>query len=451
MPSDPIEKPQRWQGFSAAALIALYIAAALLPLILGVLQQVTMRSPWHGFSAGLAMTGYAMLLMQFLSSGRLRAVSGRSGIDLTMRFHQLAGIALLGFLLAHPLLYAVPRLGEGVGAALGQLNRMFGAEGLRSGVVAWWLLILLIPSAIWRDRLPGPYELWRASHGIGAALIAGLGTHHTLRVGSHSADPLLAAFWIALTALALLSLFHVYVVKPLAQRHRPWEVASNRQVAERTWEIRLKPRGAHWLDHEAGQFVWLNLGHSPFSLVEHPFSISSAPGAAELAFTIKESGDFTRRIGTIAPGTLAYIDGPHSIFTLAGRAARPLVLIAGGVGVAPVMGILRDLAARGDRRPVHLVYGNRRETQILHRDELDALKTRLDLTIDLVLAEPPPGWAGPGGQLTPAVLTTCLPAFSADTDYFICGPTAMMDSAERMLAEAGVPAGAIVSERFRYD
>lgn len=138
-----------------------------------------------------------------------------------MRFHQLAGIALLAFLLAHPFLYAVPRLGEGAGAALMQLNRMFNAEGLRSGVIAWWLMILLIPSAIWRDRLPGPYEFWRASHGIGAALIAGFGTHHTLRAGSYSADPLLAALWIALTVLALLSLFFAYVVKPLAQRRRP--------------------------------------------------------------------------------------------------------------------------------------------------------------------------------------------------------------------------------------
>lgn len=115
------------------------------------------------------------------------------------------------------------------------------------------------------------------------------------------------------------------------------------------------------------------------------------------------------------------------------------------------MGILRDLAARGDRRPVHLVYGNRRETQILHRDELDAMKMRLDLTVDLVLAEPPPGWTGRKGQLTPELLKACLPALSGDTDYFICGPTAMMDSTERMLAAAGVPAGAIISERFRYD
>jgi predicted ferric reductase len=99
-------------------------------------------------------------------------------------------------------------------------------------------------------------------------------------------------------------------------------------------------------------------------LTEHPFSISSAPvDRPRITFTIKESGDFTSRIRTIAPGTRAYLHGPHGNFTLTGRATKGIVFIAGGVGFAPIMGMLRQLKAA---HPLRLIYGNRVETQILY-------------------------------------------------------------------------------------
>lgn len=443
---------RRANGLHPIALIALYVVLGLAPLALSALQPQATGNFWRELSSGLVMVGFAMLLAQFLLSGRFRQFSGQVGIDLTMRFHQLAALTVLTFIVAHPLLFAVPRLEDGPGAAFATLQGMFSSGGLRSGVIAWWLLILLVPLAIWRDRLPGPYELWRLSHGVGAALVAGLSAHHTLRVGTYSEDPWLAGFWILLTGIALASLAHVYVLKPLLQRRSPWRVTGNRNVADRMWEVTVEPDDGRGLDYAAGQFVWLNLGHSPFSLTEHPFSISSAPASGlHLAFTIKESGDFTNHIGRVRAGTKAYLDGPHGTFTLKGRDARRIVLIAGGVGFAPVIGILRQLGAEQHPHPVHLIYGNRVETQILYRDEIDALTNRLDLRADLVLSEPPPEWTGRVGELTQQILRTCLPSPTPEALYFICGPVAMMDSVDASLIGMGVPRGQIVSERFKYD
>jgi predicted ferric reductase len=443
---------RRADGLHPLALIAFYVVLGLAPLALAALQQQPGGNVWRELSSGLAMVGFAMLLAQFLLSGRFRQVSGQVGIDLTMRFHQLAALTVLAFIFAHPFLFAIPRLEDGLGAAFTTLQRMFSSGGLRSGVIAWWLLILLVPLAIWRDRLPVSYELWRLSHGVGAALVAGLSAHHTLRVGTYSEDPWLAAFWILLTGIALASLAHVYVLKPLLQRRAPWRVTGNRKVADKMWEVTIEPDDGSGLDYAAGQFVWLNLGHSPFSLTEHPFSISSAPASGpHLAFTIKESGDFTDHIGRIPAGTVGYIDGPHGTFSLQGRGAGQIVLIAGGVGFAPVIGILRQLAEQRHPHPVHLVYGNRTETQILYRDEIDALTSRLDLRVDLVLSEPPADWTGRVGDLTPEVLRACLASPSPEALYFVCGPVAMMDSVEASLIGMGVPPGRIVSERFKYD
>jgi predicted ferric reductase len=443
---------RRLTGLHPLALIACYVVLALAPLALSALQSRAAGNVWRELSSGLVMVGFAMLLAQFLLSGRFRQVSGQVGIDLTMRFHQLAALTVLAFIVAHPFLLAVPRLEDGPGAALATLQRMFSSGGLRSGVIAWWLLILLVPLAIWRDRLPGPYELWRLSHGLGAAVVAGLRAHHTLRVGTYSEDTWLAAFWLLLTGVALASLGHVYVLKPLLQRRSPWRVTGNRNVADAMWEVTIEPDDGRGLDFAAGQFVWLNLGHSPFSLTEHPFSISSAPAAGpRLAFTIKQSGDFTNHIGKIPAGTTAYLDGPHGTFTLQGREAKRIVLIAGGVGFAPMIGILRQLAHEQHPHPVHLIYGNRVETQILYRDEIEALASRLDLHVDLVLSEPPANWTGRVGELSPEVLRACLPSAPPDALYLVCGPVAMMDSVEASLIGMGVPPGRIVSERFKYD
>jgi predicted ferric reductase len=457
MAADPEErtdrKAQAPAGLPPALLFAGYAALCLTPLLLAALQGRPPRNIFRELSAGLVMVGYVMALLQFLLSGRFEWLSGRTGIDRTMRFHQWISWTILALIVVHPLLYAAPRLAPDPTDALHGIRAMFSSPALRTGVVAWLLMILLVPLAALRDRLPFRYELWRLSHGLSAIAIALLATHHTLRVGTYSADGMLAGFWIAATLLALLAMLHVYVLKPLSQLRAPYRVTSNRKVAERMWEIVVAPERGEAMQFAAGQFAWLNLGHSPFSLTEHPFSFSSAPAdRAHLAFTVKEAGDFTNHIGSIPAGTRAYLDGPHGNFTLAGRAAKGIVFIAGGVGFAPIMSMLRQLNAERYPHPLRLIYGNRAETQILYRAETEAFRATLDFEVHYVLSEPPPGWSGLAGELTPDVLERCLaPIKGDDWLFFVCGPPPMMTSVERALIARGVPKRRIVSERFKYD
>ncbi|MDP2409631.1 MAG: ferredoxin reductase family protein [Pseudolabrys sp.] len=440
-------------GLPPLMLFAFYGLLCLFPVFLALLQGHPARNIFRELSSGLVMVGYVMTLLQFVLSGRFEWISGRIGIDRTMRFHQVTAWAILAFVLVHPFLYAAPRLYPEPMDAVNSLQRMFASPNLRSGVIAWYLMILIVLLGVFRDRLPFRYELWRLSHGLFAIAIALFGTAHTLRVGTYSADPWLAGFWIVATAVAVAAMLHIYLLKPLLKRSAPYRVVSNRKVADRMWEVAVEPDGGPAMAYAAGQFVWLNLGHSAFSLTEHPFSISSAPAERpRIAFTIKESGDFTGHIGDIAVGTRAYLDGPHGNFILAGREAKGAVLIAGGVGFAPIMGILRQLKTERYPHPLRLIYGNRVESQILYRDEIEALKKELDLQVHYVLSEPPPGWAGIVGELSADRLNACLDAIGGgDWLYFVCGPAPMMNSVERTLLDRGVPRGRIVSERFKYD
>lgn len=429
-----------------ALLLALYLGLALLPLALAAAQGLP-RRPWlDELSSGLAMAGFAVLLLEFALSGRYRRLSAAIGMDLTMRFHQMMALVALAFLLAHPFLYT-------------DYSQRPGGAGVRltpaatvTGMAAWMLLVAVVGLAWFRTSLPWPYEAWRLTHGLGALALAAFGAHHVLDTGRYAGEAWLRGFWLAACALALASLAWTYVARPLAQSRRRWRVAAVTPEAERIWRVVLEPETAHEFAFAAGQFVWLKLHRALGRITEHPFSIASAPGQLPpLQFLIKEGGDFTNGIGRVRAGTPAYVDGPYGNFTLAGRSGAGIVLIAGGVGIAPILGLARDLAATHDPRPLTVVYADRSQAQLAARAELEALAREPGRALHLVLAEPPARWTGLSGRLDTEKLKACLPREGAgDWLYFVCGPPAMIDAVEKSLAALGVPLGQIVSERFVY-
>lgn len=93
------------------------------------------------------------------------------------------------------------------------------------------------------------------------------------------------------------------------------------------------------------------------------------------------------------------------------------------------------MRARGDRRPVALIFGNGTEAQIVYRDELERLAAGLDLTVTHVLGEPPAGWTGRTGWIDADNIAAALEG-RAGTEcwiYLMCGPPPMLDSAETAL------------------
>lgn len=440
------------RGIPLFPLMLCYVVIALAPLGLSAVLDLPRRPFRDDLASGLAMVGFSMLLLEFVLSGRFRIVSSRIGIDLTMRFHQLIAWALLIFLVAHPFVYGTSWIKPHSGWTEAGLG-LTGAS-LLSGALALVLLLGLVAIAMFRDQIGGDYEGWRTVHGLGAVAIAVLGVHHTLIAGRYSGqNPVLAAYWLGMLGIGLFSFGYVHVITPLRQLRRPYRVASIKPVALRTWELTVEPVRAPGFEFDAGQFVWLTLDRSPFAITEHPFSMSSCPAdLPNITFTIKEAGDFTGRIGRIPVGARAFLDGPHGNFTMAGREATGLVFVAGGVGVAPVISILRQLRADPDPRPIILLYGNRLHEQILYENELEAMRKDLRITVHHVLSEPPEGWSGDVGQLDEPALRRRLDGHDRDGWlYFVCGPTPMIDSVEKSLARLGVPLQRIVSEKFRYE
>lgn len=435
-------------------LLPVYLTTTVAPLVLGWLQGLPPRLFWDEVASGLAMTAFAILLVEFVLSGRFRAISGRMGMDVTMRFHQLVARTVLALVIVHPFLYRTPYLNTPLPwDTTGQLTLGLDIGSLSSGVIAWVALLGFVLMSIFRDQLPYRYEVWRAMHALGAVAIAVLVAHHALAAGRYSAEPLLVAFWLMLLSAAVASLSWTYVIAPLGEAGRAYEVTSVKKIALKTWELVVRPREKEALRFEAGQFAWLNIGHSPFSLQENPFSISSAPAERPaIRFVIKEVGDLTQQIGEVKLGTVAYLDGAHGSLTLKGRKGVGIALIAGGVGIAPLLSIARQLRTENDPRPMILLYGNRVAEQIVYESELNQFARCAKTQIIHVISEPKRGWKGLTGQIDRHKIEQVFAFRGADEWlYLVCGPPPMLDAVEDALLSLGVPADQIVVEQFYYD
>ncbi len=429
-----------------------YLAIAVAPLVLSAFQGLPSRSFLDEIATGLGMTAFAILLVEFVLSGRFRLISGGVGLDVTMRFHQLLARTMLVFVLVHPFLYQAAYNPSLPWDPSRELTLGLEADSLITGVIAWVALPGFILMSIFRDRIPYSYEAWRVMHAGGAVIIAAMVTHHALDAGRYSADPLLAGFWILLLVIALASVVWTYVISPLGEAGRPYDVTSVRKIALKTWEVTVRPERGDALHFKAGQFVWLTIGHGRFSVHENPFSISSAPAARpDIQFVIKEIGDMTRAVGDVKPETRAYLDGPHGNITLKGRSGKGIALIAGGVGIAPLIGIARQLKADDDPRSVILLYGNRVAEQIVYRQELEEFDKDSRMQVVHVISEPDADWDGLTGQIDGATIERVF-FFDGASEwlYLVCGPPAMLDGVEDALVALGVPPRQIVSERFHY-
>jgi predicted ferric reductase len=212
----------------------------------------------------------------------------------------------------------------------------------------------------------------------------------------------------------------------------------------------LEPDGHAGLTFLPGQFGWLSLGQAPWRASEHPFSFSSAPSeAGSVEMTIKELGDFTKTVRHTRDGTLAYVDGPHGSFSVDLHPEAPgFFFLAGGIGIAPIVSMLRALDDRGDRRPLWLIHGSRRAERATFLEEIEALRARLDLRVTHVVQEAPEGWTGEVGLPTSELISRTLAQAPEGIHCFFCGPVPMTRMAERAVRGVGIPPWRVHLELF---
>lgn len=194
----------------------------------------------------------------------------------------------------------------------------------------------------------------------------------------------------------------------------------------------------------AGQYVNIDV---PGSGQLRSYSFSSAPGETKISFLIKKipGGVMTTWLDSAQPGDKAELTGPLGSFYL--RAVeRPLLLLAGGTGLAPFLSMLEVLARADSKQRIHLIYGVTRDLDLVQVEAVDAYTKKLpNFSYATVVAEansthPRKGW-----------VTQHMPADAlndGDVDVYLCGPPPMVDAVRKYFDDNGVKPHSFHYEKF---
>jgi ferredoxin-NADP reductase len=235
-----------------------------------------------------------------------------------------------------------------------------------------------------------------------------------------------------------------------------WQLATVEAIRDETPSVRTFTLGLpDWPGHRPGQHVDLRLTAEDGYSVERSYSIASAPErAGRLDITVERIPDgevspFLHDV--VQPGDRIEVRGPiGGYFVWDSTLGGPLFLVAGGSGVVPLMAMLRHRSAAGATTPTRLLFSSRHFEEIIYREEIDRLAAAGDgfEAAHTLTRSQPDGWTGYRRRIDDRMLAEVLGPLGAGARTFICGPTALVETAANALVRLGLPADRVRTERF---
>lgn len=417
--------------------VALFLALALTPLVI-MLVRANWALPIRDISVALAFFGMAIAGMQFLPISRIPWLSEVVELDKMYKIHHVVSAFSVLLVALHPLVLLVTG------------SVYFKGFLIIGGWIGLAGLVLIALTSIYRKKLKISYTAWLLIHDLLTLVIMVFGLLHMFQRNYYMRDAAMTIAWVILIAIWGGLALYIRVIRPLILARHPFTVSKVEEEGKETYSIYLKADGFKRAAFNAGQVAWISKGPSPFVISRNPFSYSGSTEWEDVRFSIKKAGDFTNTIPDLKPGDRMFVDGPYGTFDLKNpRMQKGLVLIGGGIGIAPVMSIVNTIADTGDKRPVFVFYGDLCEDTVLFANEFEALKSRMNLTVIQVLEKPHDVEKCKNkGYITKDLLLSTLTENYKDLYYFMCGPMPMMNAMNKHLAAMGVDPAQIATEKY---
>ncbi len=210
-----------------------------------------------------------------------------------------------------------------------------------------------------------------------------------------------------------------------------------------------------WQSHRPGQHVDIRLTAEDGYQAQRSYSIASAPSdqpVIDLSIELVDDGEMSPFLhDAVVVGDRFEVRGPiGGYFAWDGAAAGPLLLVAGGSGVVPLMAIVRHRAQIGSAVPCTLLYSSRTATDIIYAEELQRLNGEDDglHVIHTLTRSQPPGWTGYSRRVDMRMIAEVLEGTGRMAQAFVCGPTPLVESVAESLVSIGLAPSQVRTERF---
>lgn len=423
--------------FRKIALFVAIAASSVLPLLFVRLDEPTTSLNIYKLLAKTgSLVGSVLVIWQFLLG--FRGAASRVLIDLlwVIDVHKFIGKYLVPLILLHPVFITIYYLVKyDVNLLL-----LVGRPYIAMGYAALAIFVLVVITSIWlRSRLS--MLTWYSVH-LSSYVAAPLVFVHSFAIGQTVRDTWLGVYWWALAAVAIL--FAAYrLARRIGVGNCRHKVVRARRAGPGVTEISVRPMRCG-IAPAIGQFVYFRQRASHYA---SPFTVSGFDAdTRELTITVKAQGPTTTRLQEIRPDETVLVDGPYGVFPWDALGSnRPLVMVAGGIGITP----FRRLCLEGGQRlgpQAWLFYGNQSEHDIIYKAELEAVE---NLRVVHVLSEQD-DYPGETGFITAELIKKYVPGDLPEYEFLICGPPVMTRKLESDLGEHGVVGEQIHHELFSY-
>ena len=390
----------------------------------------------------LGMLAAALFLCQLILAARLKILDRIFSLTALYLVHRLNALIIAILALLHPLFVFAPEDIANIPLDLKYWPEVLGALLL----ISIWIITA---TGIWRSFLGLQFHLWWLAHRAGTFLAAVILAGHVRYVSDpfESGEPRLI---LLIVTLAYALIFCWVKLKPVLHRRKTYQVIKITQAAKNTYSIEVAPRQGPVFHYLPGQFAFVSLQSGALSSEEHPFTISSSPTRRKsLQFFIHCSGDWTNGISRLKRGDTAAIDGPYGHFShLLHGHGKELIMVAGGIGITPMLSMLRYLADVRDCRLITLVWSNRTEADRVVVAEFEELASQLKGLRIFYLYTRARGGTNGSTRLNREKLQELLNGCHREAAVFICGPPSMMQDVRRMLLQIGFRRRLVFSEKF---
>jgi predicted ferric reductase len=434
-------------------LILLYLVVILVPIIAATVNIRHMgNSTIYEMGKCCALAGIMIIAMQVILVSRIKWIEKQYGFDIMTRFHK--GMAVFGvtLLIMHPLLMAA----DGPGWSLIFSNIL--PWYVVAGKVALLLVAVNVVLSVLRVRLKIKFETWRLTHDVlGFVLIPTVFIHSGFAGSDIRSSVFSRILWTVIPSAALLILIYHRLIRPLNSSRRPFVVEEVKTETGDVSTLRLRRRdGGNVPEFKPGQFMFITLRRAAgLPVEEHHFSIASSPyEKTYFEVTIKKLGDFTATIPLTKAGDTADIQAPFGRFSFlfAEKGVKEFVFITAGIGITPVMSMIRYMRDIHAKKRVLLIYGNRTEEDIVFNNELSGIEEnrQLDIKVAHVLSSPGPYWTGETGHIDREKITRLCGDISDSKAFYVSGPVAMVSGAVKELKRSGVSDNMMDTEVFSF-
>jgi predicted ferric reductase len=436
--------------WGATLRILLYVAFVLLPVILATLFGGETANIFAALGRHFALMGFAMLILQVVIAARIKWIERAFGFDILIRYHKHMAILAGCLLLAHPLLLAIGG---------GGWRLLIGLD------VPWyiWLgkatllaLLLNVWLSSYQTALKLKWEKWRVVHDLLGPAIITMAFIHSWVVGTALKTAGVQILWVAALVLGVVLFVYHVLLRPQHLKRHPYTVTEVRTEAEDVWTVTMAPpQGVPVYPYIPGQFHFVTFYRNRnLPVEEHHWTISSSPTEkGHVASTIKALGDFTSTIGETKAGDRAAVHGAFGRFSyVLHPEERDLVFVVGGIGITPVMSMLRHMRDTEDDLSVLLLYANKEENQIVFKNELEDMEAGQfpRLKIVHVISNPKESWNGESGLIDEKKIKRYCGKDLSKKVFYVCGPPPMIEAVIGTLKTMGVPDKRIRLEIFSF-